>query len=164
MTEQNKQLFNLTYIKSNRNKILFISGIAIILAIFLLIVIENKKNVQENDLRKSLVANIQFKGKVINTEIIDRYGKKYLILCIALDYSNTNNIYIFNDLCALKIKNGIATIPGGLFEQNIIPTYVEINMNNSLKNKIYFQNGEVQEYELGLGSGGLKEKDMNLCN
>jgi hypothetical protein len=136
----------------------------ILSAIPLIIFFVNKKNDQENGLRKSQVANIQFKGKVINTKMIDRYGKKYLILCIALDYTNTNNFYIFNDLNALKIKNGIATIPGGLFEQNLIPTYVEININNSLKNKIYYQNGEVHEYELGLGSGGLKEKDMNSCN
>ncbi len=154
----------MTYIKTNRNKILFFAGIAISLAVLLLIVFENQKDVQENELRKSLVANIWFKGKVINSNIIDRYGKKYLVLCVALDYTNTDSIYIFNDVCALKIKNGMATMPGGLFKQNLIAAYVEINMNNSLKNKIYFQNGEVQEYGLGLGSGGLLEKDINSCN
>ena len=149
---------------SNTGVTLFYLGLAVLLAVILQIIIETKKDARNNELRKSLVKNIQFKGKVIDSEIIDRYGKKYLILCVVLDYTNTNNIYIFNDLCALKIKNGIATITGGLFEQNLTAAYVEINISKSLKNKIYFQNGVVQEYDLGLGSGGLLEKDMNLCN
>jgi hypothetical protein len=37
-------------------------------------------------------------------------------------------------------------------------------MNNSSKNKIYYKNGQVGEYEIGLGSGGLIENDMKDCN
>jgi|SRR5690242_4579463 len=124
----------------------------------------NKKNDAEDRLRRSVIENIQFKGRIINSTVIDRYGKKYVVWCIKLDYTNTDSIYIFNDLDAVKIKNGIATIPGGLYQKDLIPTYVEINMNNSLVNKIYYQNGQVREYEMGLGSGGLIEEDMHDCN
>jgi hypothetical protein len=124
----------------------------------------NKKNRAEDRDRKSFVENIQFKGKVIKSTVIDRYGKQYVLLCIKLDYTNTDSIYIFNNLCALKIKDGIATMPGGLYDKDLIASYVEINMNNSSKNKIYYKNGQVGEYEIGLGSGGLIENDMKDCN
>ncbi|MGN6195590.1 MAG: hypothetical protein ACTHOB_11685 [Ginsengibacter sp.] len=124
----------------------------------------NKKNKAEDRIRRLSVENIQFKGKVMSSIVIDRYGKQYIVLCIKLDYTNTDSVYIFNNLSALRIKDGIATIPGGLYEKGLIASYVEINMDNSLKNKIYYQNGEEREYEIGLGSGGLIENDMKDCN
>ncbi|HEU5052657.1 MAG TPA: hypothetical protein VFT78_06070 [Hanamia sp.] len=136
----------------------------IFITVAFLIFYVNKKNDAEDRLRRSVIENIQFKGRIINSTVIDRYGKKYVVWCIKLDYTNTDSIYIFNDLDAVKIKNGIATIPGGLYQKDLIPTYVEINMNNSLVNRIYYQNGQFREYEMGLGSGGLIEKDMKDCN
>jgi len=82
----------------------------------------------------SLSKKICFKGKIINAKIIERYVNRYYLLCIKLDYTNINEYYIFKEkLCALKIKNGIGVLVGGLvFNDNKIPTYIEYNIDNCL--------------------------------
>ena len=139
--------------------------VLVITTIFIsFIIFENIRDQKMDKDQIALIGNIEFKGKVIKSNIINRYGKAYYTMCIQLDSTNIDNFYVFNDLCALKIKNNIATMPGGLFDKTLIPEYVEVNLKKDLKVKIYYKNGENEEYSLGMGSGGLLESDLNLCN
>ena len=125
---------------------------------------KNKKNFEDDKLRMSFIRNIRFKGKVVKSNIISRYGKQYNIICIYLDYTNTSNFYIFNDLCALKIKDNVATMSNGVFMEGDIPKYVEINVRGDLMETVYFTNGKVDKFEMGFGSGGVLESDLSICN
>ena len=143
--------------------------LALVIFLFFIIVLWSmiKINIDANRVFKTAQAGplgkIKFKGKVINTAIIKRYGKEYYMICIKLDYTNTNDFYIFNENSALKIKNGIATMSGGVYIKNNEIVYIEVNMNDEKKEKVYLKNGQVDVFELLFHSGALMESDMDLC-
>ena len=143
--------------------------LALVIFLFFIIVLWSmiKINIDANRVFKTAQAGplgkIKFKGKVINTAIIKRYGKEYVMLCIKLDYTNIDDFYIFNEYSGLKIKNGIATMSGGVYIENERINYVEINMNNEKKEKFYLKDGSVDVIELLFHKGGLIESDMDLC-
>ena len=148
-------------------KVFIFFGLFIFFFILIVIVSMIKMNINSNMVFQKVQAGslgkIMFKGKVINTSIIKRYGKEYYMICIKLDYTNTNDFYIFNENSGLKIKNGIATMSGGVYIENEKIDYVEINMNNEKKEKFYFKDGSVDVIELLFHKGGLIESDMDLC-
>ncbi|TCC97711.1 hypothetical protein [Pedobacter hiemivivus] len=152
--------------KQNSKTLLFILGIVIVFILIMIIVekgndkikAENNASIDEN------LSRIQLKGKVIHFSIIDRYGKQYYMICIKLDYSNVSDFYLFKQSRGLKIKDGIATMSGGIFMKDKIINYVEINMNNSGKEKFLYKNGDAEEFDLSYGAGGIEEGDMNVCN
>jgi len=86
------------------------------------------------------------------------------VVCIKLDYSNVGNFYLLKNSHGLIIKNGIATMSGGIFIEDKVVDYVEVNINNNNKEKFFYKDGETEEFELSLGAGGIKESDMRVCN
>ena len=144
----------------------FILGAMTFFATIIFFVEKNSNNKMKNEnavLEKNL-KQIEFKGKVIKSTIINRYDKQYYIICIKLEYSNIKSFYLFKEAHGLIIKNGIATMSGGIFIGDKIVDRVEVNINNSNKEKFFYKNGEIDEFELSFGAGGIKEEDMNICD
>ena len=117
-------------------------------------------------IRTGVLGKISFKGRVINYKIVhnEQFGRNYLVMCIKLEYSNTDSFYYFQDENALKIKNGIATMSSGSYQPTHIPTYVEINMNHNYKDIFYYADGTKDIFGLNFTSNGLSKEDMNSCN
>jgi len=112
-----------------------------------------------------MVDSISFKGRVINSKTYQFGGKNYYVICVRLDYTNVKNCYILNDLCAIKIKNNIATMAAGfLTSANGVVDYVEVNMNHNKREKFTFKNGFIDEFGFGLSNLGLTQQDMDYCN
>jgi hypothetical protein len=112
------------------------------------------------------LGKISFKGMVINYKMVynAEFGKDYSILCIKLDYSNTDSIYYFQDKNALRITDSIATIPGGVLVPGQIPVYLEVNMNNNYRIIAHFADSSTEIYSLNFNYTSLSKKDMNYCN
>ena len=123
---------------------------------------ENKLNQQK---RLAAIGHIQFKGKVIRIKKVMGFGDKgYNMMCVQLDFTNTDSFFIFNDINFLKIKAGIASMSGGISNEGSEVDYVEVNLHNSSKEKYYYKNGKIEDYPLSLGKGGVTESDVNTCN
>ena len=147
--------------------LIFIAIILTCVVIFIFIDQNNASNEAGKDQinRMSLIGNIQFKGKVIKSKVYDYGGKSYYMICVKLDYTNTNNFYVLNDLCGIKIKNGIATMAAGVLDSYYgIANYVEVNINNNRKVICHFKNGDKGEFMFTLDPEGLSQNDMNTCN
>ncbi|MDP9079746.1 MAG: hypothetical protein M3O71_20140 [Bacteroidota bacterium] len=143
--------------------ILFVLGFIV----FVIVTIQQAAVQDELNQRKrmEIVGKIQFKGRVISSNIYDYGGKPYYFVCIKLDSSNTKNYYIYNDLCGFKIKNGIATMALGVVNDAVgTAIYVEANTNNKNKIILHYKNGDTDEYMFTLDPRGLKENDLNACN
>ena len=124
---------------------------------------EDSENTQK--WRNENISNIEFKGKVIDTKIIERGGRKYGIVCIKLDYTNIKNFYMFNDMSCLRIKNNKAIMSiGFVSESDKKINYVEININGDGKERYYKEGGGFDESDLTLASNNLIETDMKFCN
>lgn len=146
--------------------LVFIFGVITFFATIIFFVEKNSYNKIRGDdavLEKNL-KKIEFKGKVIKSTIINRNGKQYYIICIKLEYSNIKDFYLFKRAHGLIIKNGIATMSGGIFIGDKIVDRVEVNINNSKKEKFFYNNGEIDEFEISFGAGGIREEDMRVCN
>lgn len=145
--------------------------IILFVAFAIVIVLQSPKNDHYNDpyfqkIRTGVLGKVSFKGKVISYKIVhnEQFGRNYLVICIKLDYSNTDSFYYFQDHNALKIKNGIATMSSGSYKPTLIPVYVEINMNHNYKDIFYYADGEKDMFELNFTSNGISKEDMNYCN
>jgi hypothetical protein len=115
--------------------------------------------------RLAAIGSIQFKGKVIRIKKVMRFGDKgYHMMCVQLDYTNTDTFFVYNDINFLKIKAGIASMSGGLSADGREIDYVEVNVHNSGKEKYYYKNGTTDELPLSLPPGGVTESDVNICN
>ena len=142
---------------------------AILTCFFAFVIITQSKTQDEEDKKQlrriALIGNIQFKGKVINSKVYDYGGKSYYLICVKLDYTTANNFYLYNDLCGIKIKNGIATMSAGVLNSfDGVTNYVEVNMNNNRKVVVHYKNGDKDEFMFTLDPRGISEKDMNSCN
>ena len=113
-----------------------------------------------------VLGKVSFKGRVIDYEMVhnEQFGKDYSVICIKLDYSNTDSIYYFQDKNALRIKDSIATIPGGVLVPGQIPVYLEVNMNNNYRIIAHFADGSTETYPLNFNYTGLSKEDLNYCN
>lgn len=138
----------------------------VIITVFIIIFILQTKQSDKNEKKRvDIIGNIQFKGKVINSKVYEFAGKNYYMICVQIDTCNVKTFYVLNDLCALKIKDNIATLSGSKYSPDFgFPDYVEINMNKDGKTKFHFKNGTVDEFEWLLHTNGLTEKDLNFCN
>ena len=135
--------------------------------IYVIITSEQQSAQQDERYHKQLVliGKIRFKGEIIGKKIYRYAGKNYYLICIKLDYSNTEQIYIYNNLCGLKIKNGIATISAGFYDPALgEPKYVEVNMNSDNKLKTTYKDGSSTVNICTLDPYGAPEKYMNICN
>lgn len=117
-------------------------------------------------IRTGVLGKISFNGKVINYKVVynKQFGKSYFVMCIKLDYTNTDSFYYFHENNALIIKNDIATMGGGGYDPNRIPVCVEININHNYKNIYYYKNGRKDIFQLNFDYTGLSKEDMNDCN
>lgn len=112
-----------------------------------------------------LIGRIQFKGKVINSKTYRYSDKDYYLVCIKLDYSNTKDICLYNDVCCLKIKNGIATLAAGVLDKSVgVASYVEVNIGYNRKITLRYTNGDHDSFILTLATSGLPEQYMSICN
>jgi hypothetical protein len=136
----------------------------VFISIIIFITYENNKYNDFHKKQLDIIGNIELTGKVVKLTVLNRNNKNYYTMCVKVNYANNNDFYIFNELCALKIKNGIATIPGGVFDTNFITDSVEINWNKSGKEKFYYKNGKSDEFPLSLASSGISKNDLNICN
>lgn len=129
------------------------------------IVLSEKKAAKNNAERSAMVKGIQFKGKVISYKKFAFGGRDSYMICVKLDYSNTPSFYKLNDLCFLKIKDSIATMAVGQADPyNGMATYVEVNMNNSGKEKYTYRSGRTEEFDESLANYKLTVSDINTCN
>jgi hypothetical protein len=145
--------------------------IILFVAFVVVIVLQLPKGDHYNDpyfqkIRTGALGKISFKGKVINYSVVhnEQFGKDYSVLCIKLDYSNTDSFYYFEDKNALRIKDGIATIPVGVLVPGQIPVYVDVNMNNNYKIIFHFADKRTEIYPLSFNYTGLSKEDLNYCD
>jgi len=146
---------------------IFIPGFIICMIIFFVICskISSSHEDSEDKQRKSIIGNVQFKGKVISSKIYSYAGKPYYMLCAHLEYATVQNFYVLNDLCAIKIKNNIATMSGTVYDPNVgFPTYVEVNLNRTGITKFYFKDGTTDQFESLLRANGLSDGDLDICD
>lgn len=145
--------------------------IILFVAFVIVIVLQMPKGEDYNSpyyqkIRTGVLGKISFKGRVINYKVVhnEQFGRNYLVMCIKLDYSDTDSFYYFDDENALKIKNGIATMSSGSYQPNYKPTYVEINVNHNYKNIFYYADNSKDTFALNFTSNGISKEDMNYCN
>ena len=150
------------------NKKIFL-GMAVFAFFLISIIISQSFNAQrkadEQKIRKAEIGKLQFKGKVISSKIYRYYGKNYYLVCVKLDSANVKNLYVFNNLDCIKIKNGMATFAAG-YLNHVLGTVdsVAVNINNSGKVIFHYKNYARDEHPLGFDPMGLKESDLNACN
>lgn len=145
--------------------------IILFVAFVIVIVLQLPKGDHYNDpyfqkIRTGALGKISFKGKVINYKVVynKQFGKSYFVMCIKLDYSNTDSFYYFQDKNALIIKKGIATMGGGGYNPNRMPIYVEININHNYRDIYYYADNTKDIFQLNFDYTGLSKEDMNYCN
>jgi hypothetical protein len=150
------------------NKKIFF-GMAVI-ALFLISVIVSQsynaeRNANEQKIRLTEIGRLQFKGRVINSKVYRYFGKNYYMVCVKIDSANVKNLYIFNNLDCIKIKNGIATFAAGYLNHILgVVDSVAVNINNSGKIIFHYKGNARDELPLGFDPKGLKESDLNACN
>ncbi len=149
-----------------KNVVLILAMILTVFTVFIISVVLSEKKAAKNDAERSaMVKGIQFKGKMISYKKFDFGGRDSYMICVKLDYSNTPSFYKLNDLCFLKIKDSIATMAVGQVDAyNGMPTYVEVNMNNSGKEKYTYRSGKTDEFNESLANYKLTVSDINTCN
>jgi len=125
----------------------------VMITVFIIIFnLQTKQSDKDEKKRVDIIGNIQFKGKVINSKVYEFAGKNYYMICVQIDTCNVKTFYVLNDLCALKIKNNIATIilnrpdKGNSITNEmgleIIKTLDKINDDNSIFGVILTGNGK----------------------
>jgi hypothetical protein len=147
--------------RKRNNNIVLIIVIGIIggIIFFSLVILNSEKETQK---RLLMLGDLKFSGRVINSKIYDYGGRPYRLVCLKLDYSNKNNFYIFNDLCAIKIKDGIATMSVGA-DPNFVVNYVKVDAKNNSSN-YHYSDGAENLGEVDLKQNGLTTELMNFCN
>ena len=142
----------------------------------------HKRGVYHKKYIEEVYGNIQFKGEVLQLHKIRRGGRIYGLMCIKLDYTNTDNFYRFDNkmggpfstkdkMSCLKIKDGIITFPTGFIGTDysiefisaiINAKYVEVNINNS--RQIVYIDSIGNRYSTDLNfPNNLIEEDMQIC-
>lgn len=134
----------------------------------------NKKIAEHKQHTEEVYGNIQFKGEVLKVLRIDRWGRIYGMMCIKLDYTNTDNFYRFDDMSCLKIKNGIITLPTGFIGSDegydkrrdaiLSAAYIEVNIDNNRQKVLIDSIGNKFSEDLYYGSHNLIESDLRLCD
>lgn len=153
--------------KKEKKTLLLLLSIVII---FIAVIIISKNSVKEDNdsiqkWRDKNIGNIQFKGKVVESKIVEHGGRRYGIVCLDLDYSNTKDFYVFNEFACLRIKDGKAIMSIGFVMQNDEKVkYIEVNIKGDKKERFFKEGGGVDEYEMTLASNGILKEDMKNCD
>jgi len=150
--------------KNKTLSIIILGFFSLLFIVYVIVTSDKSSNLQDKRFQKQieLIGKIRFKGEIINKKIYRYADKNYHLISIRLDYSNTKDIYMFNDLCCIKIKNGTAVISAGVYEPALgEPKYVEVNMNNDDKIKTTYKDGSSTVNICTLDPYGASEQDMN---
>jgi hypothetical protein len=141
-----------------------------IIALFLMGVVTTRtcnaiNDAKDQKTRKTEFGKLQFKGRVISSKTYRYFNKNYYLVCVKLDSTNVNSLYVFNNLDGIKIKNGIATFAAGYLNPVLgVADSVAANINNSGKVIFHYKAHAVDVHPLGFDLMGLKEGDLNACN
>ncbi|PTQ94941.1 hypothetical protein C8P68_106155 [Mucilaginibacter yixingensis] len=112
--------------------------------------------------RRIILGDLFFKGRVINSKIYDYGGRNYRLVCLKLDSGNRKDLYIFNDRCAIKIKDSIATFSAGGDDPNFVIDYIMVNVQKNVST-YHYKNGNTTTDVIDLEPQGLSVSDMNFC-
>lgn len=141
-----------------------------IIALFLVGVVTTRtcnaiREVEDHKTRLAAFSKLQFKGKVIGSKTYRYFNKNYYVVCVKLDSTSVNSLYIFNNLDGIRIRNGIATFAAGYLNPVLgVVDSVSVNMNNNGKVEFYYKVHAREEHPLGFDQMGVKESDLNGCN
>lgn len=141
-----------------------------IIALFLMGVVTTRtcnaiRKAKDQKTRKAEFGKLQFKGKVIGSKTYRYFNKNYYVVCVKLDSTSVNNLYIFNNLDGIRIRNGIAAFAAGYLNPVLgVADSVSVNMNNSGKVEFYYKAHALETRPLGFDLMGVKESDLNTCN
>ncbi len=131
----------------------------------------HKRRAQYANQIETIYGDISFSGRVVDFHYVKHSGMpSAAIMCIKLDSSNVDSFYHFDQYTALKIENGIVTLPIGTCHQDDIgPTYekvVYVNVNDNFSRKMLFINkeGDTIVEQLYYSSVDLKEYDLGICD
>ncbi len=145
---------------NRRIKLGFVIIILLIITTRLYFTIHNNQKNEEwiNNIK------IEFSGKIINKQEVTRGGRRIVIICVKIDYSNTDSIVLQSKdkFRYLKISDKIATmvIPAELYEIDSVALNIK---NNRIER--YYKNGILEvEYPLSLNSAYATEKDLQICD
>ncbi|QKJ32200.1 hypothetical protein HQ865_21350 [Mucilaginibacter mali] len=134
-----------------------------IIAAITFFIVSNLNAEKEKHQRLLALGDLRLSGKVIDSSVYKYGGRPYLLICLKLDTCNKKSLYLFNDLIALKIKNGIATMSAGP-DYTIAPiSFVAIDAKRNIMITRY-QNGQADTSDIDIRADGLTESQMNFCN
>lgn len=120
---------------------------------------------------ETLYGDISFSGEVVGFHCI-RYGidPPGCIMCIKIDSSTVDSFYHYDRYTALKIDNGIATLPLGLYDENtdfaLLKEVVYVHINEAGSHKMLFiidENDTITK-DLYYTSSYMYEKDLKICD
>ncbi|MCR4828831.1 MAG: hypothetical protein K5864_05140 [Bacteroidales bacterium] len=115
---------------------------------------------------ETLYGDISFSGEVIDyhpiKHSIDPPGA---IMCIKIDSSTVDSFYHYDRYTALKIDNGIATLPLGQYDVEYKEVvYVHINEAGSHKMLFIIDENDTITEDLYYTSSYMYERDLKICD
>ncbi len=120
---------------------------------------------------EDLYGNISFSGRVVDFHYVKHSGMPTAaIMCIKIDSSNVDSFYQYDKYTALKIENGMVTLPiGGCGPSNCGPEYesiiyVAVNENRSHEMRFINEANDTLVRTLYYTSENLKEYDLGICD
>ncbi|MGZ4001232.1 MAG: hypothetical protein ACXVIY_11410 [Mucilaginibacter sp.] len=123
------------------------------------------REAKDHKARMAMFGKLQFKGKVIGSRTYRYFNKNYYVVCVKLDSSSINSLYIFNNLDGIRISKGMATFAAGYLNPVLgVVDSVSVNMDKSGKVELYYKAHAREERPLGFDLMGIKESDLKACN
>ena len=118
----------------------------------------------EQKKRMAVLGKVQFRGKVTGIRTYRYFNKNYYQVCVKLDTCSVSDLYLFNELDCIRIKNGVATFSAG-YLNNILGAAdsVAANINNSSKVIFHYKTHAIETRALGFDAMGLQKSDLDWC-
>lgn len=122
------------------------------------------------------MGDVEFRGRVISVKMLKHSGRPASIMCIKIDSCNVDSFYYHGKYGALRIHDGIATLPLGsmVSEKDIDPTsnssflrrtrYVEVNQNKNHQMLFIDTNGDSLCFDHLRFGHNNPEADMYICD
>lgn len=129
----------------------------------------DKETTLRNTLMEEEYSKIEFEGYITSVNVLHHYGTDQCLLCVRITHSNVDSFCRFDklgELIGLKIKNNVASLPiGGYDENDSLDKYSYVQVNAKGNNLIIFSNiqGDTLTLPLSYRTGGLSEDDFNMC-
>lgn len=137
--------------------IVFITGVTVVM---------NKRHRKAETASAKLFENVFFEGEVVS--VYEKRGN--CIMCVRLDSASTDHFFHFDHYGALKIENGIATLPLGQLDKNNSEdmflwnaSYVIVNKDTS-RQILFIGGGDTLRRPLTFWPGKLNQYSMLWCD